>query len=365
MGVVLLSSYRCNILITIILVFFTLILLKITPNAESKTPQSIKVKTEFLENISGNNKFIFNVNIENNIGGVVKEFFIEQNNKVIPVGTYHISDNNYIIVVNSNDKSNKLEGVPLGVNIIVNRSEQIVKSIGKLSGENKKFVSGQVVGEPTLLYNNQDKIMIAIEINDPWDTLKSVQSTLVYPEFRKDFNTLFETKYIVSSNKLKQYVYITMEGFPFNKSFKFNISLLFQKSLNDIILRSVDKIFLYNFDTDKLIEDFIKLTYSTLLSRNIDNKTLKSCKEKLISNKISPSSFILDLVKSKEFTVLKISDEDFINKVYKIIFNRQPDKDGMNYWLGQIKKSSRVSVLEQILKSDEYIKLMNELGLKA
>lgn len=339
-------------------------LVRIVPRALNIDSEQLKVKSKFLENISGANRFIFRMKIEDGIDGIVKEFFIENDNKITPIPTYQISDSDYIVIINSNDGSTSISDVKLGINTIVNRSQQTIKSVATLSAENKNFRSGKVLGEPTLLYHKQNKISVAVEIDDPWDTLKNVQTTLVYPDLRADFNTSFEVKHILISDTLKQYVYITLEGFELNKPLKFSINFLFQKSMNDVSLRSVSKIFAYNFDVNNLVEELVKNVYSTLLGKNITTSKLKEYKSDLISQKISPSDFIISIVQGSEFSRLNISDGEFINRIYKIILDRDADKDGKEFWIGEIKKTSRIDVLKKMLTSDEYIRRMKELGLK-
>ena len=99
---------------------------------------------------------------------------------------------------------------------------------------------------------------MAVEIDDPWDMLKSVQAMLVYPELRSNFNTTFEVKYILVSGELKQYAYIYLEGFPSNNPLKITLNLLFQKSLNDGSINKVTKIFLHNFQKKNIVYNFIR-----------------------------------------------------------------------------------------------------------
>lgn len=241
-----------NIFIFCILTTISIFLrVNITPSANQK----VKASVNFLDEMSGGNKFIFNVNIESKIDGTIKEFFIEDGQKLSPVSTYEISKNNYVIVVNHNSKDFSIDNVKLGVTIVKNRVEGLVKSIALLNGKNTSFKSGQVINDPVLLYHDQDKINIAIEIYDPWDTLKNVQSIVVYPEIIKDFEVNFEKKYVTVGGKLKQFVYVSFKGFKENQVLKFNINLLFQRSMNDVSLKAVNKTFFYNFDLNNIVLD--------------------------------------------------------------------------------------------------------------
>ncbi len=53
----------------------------------------------------------------------------------------------------------------------------------------------------------------------------------------------------------------------------------------------------------------------------------------------------------------------FVTKVYKVILDRDPDDDGKIIGLVKL-KTSRDAVLKQMLTCDEYLRLMQEIGLK-
>ncbi len=357
-------SCRSKIL-TAIFTFFLFFMIGAKTTASSNNSSKVEVSTEFLENISGGNKFVFNVGIDSDLNGVVKEFFVEDGQKVIPVSTYELSKNKYVIVVTLGSKEYSINNLKLGVTLVVNRSEENVRGIASLSAENKTFKGGQAVGDPVLLYNEQDKITIAIEIDDPWDTLKNVQATLVYPEFTKDFNMSFEKKHLIVSGKLKQYVYIVMGNFKEREVLKFNLNLLFQRGLNDVSLRGESKTFLYNFNVEDIVEDIIRSVYMNLMNRQATDSEISKYSKSLIDNFMSTTKFVKSIIDSKEFKNISMSDGDFVTRIYKITLKRLPDEDGKSFWVNEIKKTSRSNVLVQMFKSDEYVRLMSEIGLAA
>ncbi|BAK80138.1 hypothetical protein MOUSESFB_0996 [Candidatus Arthromitus sp. SFB-mouse-Yit] len=359
-----LSKCKHKVFTLFIAMFLVLSIFTVRPNANTIDSNSITVKTKFLGELSGKNRFIFSVDVEKNINGVIKEFFIEIDNKIVPVSTYQISENKYIIIVNPNTKSYNINNVKLGVNVIVNRSQESIKGIASLTAKNEKFRAAKVVGDPRLLYYNQNQIVLAVEIDDPWDMLKSVQAMLVYPELRSNFNTTFEVKYILVSGELKQYAYIYLEGFPSNNPLKITLNLLFQKSLNDGSINKVTKIFLHNFQKKNIVENLVQNIYTTLLGRKPSSAELKNNTQELIDKTLSVSTLIIKIIHSNEFQNKQISDQDFVTKVYKVILDRDPDDDGKNYWVGEVKKTSRDAVLKQMLTCDEYLRLMQEIGLK-
>lgn len=345
-------------------IFIVLFVLVFEQKVNAIDSKDIIVKTKFLEELSGKNKFIFSVDIEKKVDGVIKEFFIEVDNKITPINTYQISDNKYIIIINQNTKSYDIENVKLGVNVVINRSQESIKEIATLSAKNENFRSSSVIGDPRLLYYNQNQIVLAVEIDDPWDMLKSVQSVLVYPELVTNSSTTFEIKYVMVSGELKQYVYIYLDGFPSNQPLKFNLSLLFQNELDDVSINKINKTFLYNFSTKEIIEEFVINIYSTLLKRNPTTTELKNNVQALINKTLSPSTLIINIVESGEFQNKLMSNGEFINRVYRVILNRDPDDDGKKYWVSEVKRTSRQDVLKQMLTCEEYVRMMNELGLK-
>lgn len=349
----------------LIVTVFCLMAIGIKVQASPDNSQKIKVTTEFLDEMSGGNKFIFKVKLDEEINGVVKGFFIEEGKKMVPVATYEISNKNYIIVVTPSSKEFSINNVNLGITTVVNRAEKNIEGVALLNAKNVKFKTGQVISEPMLSYHDQDTITVAVQIDDPWDTLKNVQAILVYPDLRKDFEVSFEKKYVLVSDKLKQFVYINMKSFKDTQVLKFNLNLLFQLGLNDVSLGSVNKVFAYNFDSEKIVEEFIESVYSNLLGRKPTSVEIKKYLKSLTNNSISSTNFIIGIVQGNEFKNIGMSNPDFVEKIYKIIFNRIPDNNGKDFWVNELKKSSRVDVLKEILKSDEYIRTMKEIGITA
>ena len=336
----------------------------ITVHASSSDNKQIKANIKFLDELSGNNKFVFNINIIEDFGGNIKEFYIEEGQKIIPVSTYEIEKNKYVIVV-SHGKNTKISDVNLGATVIIERSEENVSNIGVLNAENKTFKKGKVVSKPTLLYSEQDKIVLAIQIDDAWDTLKNVQAILVYPEFTKEFEVSYEKRYRVVSGELRQFVYINLGSFKEDESLKFRISLFFQNGLNDVSLTEVTSDFLYNFDEKTAVKSLIESVYESLLLRNPKSSEINKNLTDFMNQKISFTNFIVNIVSSNEFKNTNISDDEFIDKIYKIILNRVPDNDGKKFWIDEIKKHSRTDILKQMLKANEYVRRMKEINIEA
>ena len=72
--------------------------------------------------------------------------------------------------------------------------------------------------------------------------------------------------------------------------------------------------------------------------------------------------FITNLIYEKEFIEKNYSDYDFINILYKIIFEREPDNEGLKFWINKYKEKkielgtskAQKYVIDSFLDSDEF-----------
>ena len=74
-----------------------------------------------------------------------------------------------------------------------------------------------------------------------------------------------------------------------------------------------------------------------------------SLKEKLVLD------FLDTIISSKEFGTKNISDLELVKILYKALLNREPDNQGYNGWLDNLKKGkSREYVLSGFINSNEF-----------
>lgn len=327
----------------------------------------ISADVEFLEESSGKNNFLFRVKLKGNNDSIVKNFFVENHGDIVAVNTYEISSDEYIIEYISPNQKTSIKNVKLGVTIFTNRSEQHIKGIGNLTAENniENFRSGQVLSEPFLLYHDGEKITIALKVDDPWNTLKNVQATLVYPDFSTEIYTTSEKRYVLSGGEIRQYVYVYLNGFKSQDILKFKINLFFQPNYNDVSLKRVEKDFLYNYDKDEVIKIFINQVYGSFLGRQASVAELGSNLLALKNKTLTASNFILNIVNSEEFKNRAITDSQFIEMLYLSMLNHLPDEQGNKFWLEQIKNISRMGVLNQMLLNTEFIRRMEVINVQA
>lgn len=115
------------------------------------------------------------------------------------------------------------------------------------------------------------------------------------------------------------------------------------------------------------IKGYIKKMYRNALSREADEEGLNFYVSKLESKEMTGAQVIGYIVlESPEFTNRQLEDEDFIDILYKIIFNREPDEEGKNYWLIKCKEGySRRWILANMLQAptNEYYHICERLGI--
>lgn len=118
-----------------------------------------------------------------------------------------------------------------------------------------------------------------------------------------------------------------------------------------------DKVF-DNFYLSKFIDNFYHLAFD----RNPDYNGKVFWYNKLNNHEESIRYFITNLLSEQEFINKNYSDDKFVDILYKIIFERDPDREGYNFWVNKYKeKKNEVGVqqaqryvVDNFLNSDEF-----------
>ncbi len=102
-------------------------------------------------------------------------------------------------------------------------------------------------------------------------------------------------------------------------------------------------------------EAFIERFYNIVLARRADLAGLEYWNEQLRSRKKSAKDIALGFFFSKEFKDKNLSDEDFLTIVYRTLMNREPDKEGMDFWKKKLKEGkTREYIVKAFLDSPEF-----------
>ena len=117
---------------------------------------------------------------------------------------------------------------------------------------------------------------------------------------------------------------------------------------------------------DGQLSGYVEKLYTTILGRASEpagcDYWKKAIKE---GNEMDAAKAASQFFQSKEYKDKNKSDEEFLLDVYAMFFGREPDPEGYNYWLDNLKneKVSRVWLIEAGFgKSDEFKKILKGFG---
>ena len=104
--------------------------------------------------------------------------------------------------------------------------------------------------------------------------------------------------------------------------------------------------------------------YQQTLNRQPDPQGLASWVNGLKSGELSGANVARNFIFSQEFTNKNLSNEQFLNVMYKAFFNRAPDPGGYSGWLAELESGkSREYVLAGFVNSQEFNNLCQEYGI--
>ena len=106
------------------------------------------------------------------------------------------------------------------------------------------------------------------------------------------------------------------------------------------------------------IGDFVRRLYEVVLNRDADINGLMDWRSRLVNQEETGAQVAWGFVMSTEFKNRKLSDEQFVDVMYKTCFDRAADAAGKEYWLSELKQGfSREYVLRGFVESAEFGKL--------
>ncbi len=116
---------------------------------------------------------------------------------------------------------------------------------------------------------------------------------------------------------------------------------------------------------DSDIRKFVERLYSTCLDRGSDVDGIDYWSKVLYDHERTGASVAVDFVFSEEYLSKNASDEEFLKMLYYAFFDREPDKEGMDYWLFQMKNSgcTRRKIFECFVNSQEFYDICDNFGI--
>mgnify|MGYP003295998778 CR=1 FL=1 len=119
-----------------------------------------------------------------------------------------------------------------------------------------------------------------------------------------------------------------------------------------------------NIKPNKKVTDFASRLYTTCLGRDAEKAGLEYWAGELANMRVTGTTAAQGFFFSKEFIDAKLSDKEFVNRLYKTFMGREADKAGFDYWLGEMKNgSTRETVFMGFATAPEFANLCNEAGI--
>ncbi len=114
-----------------------------------------------------------------------------------------------------------------------------------------------------------------------------------------------------------------------------------------------------------LLESFVERLYLLILERMFDGSGRAYWTNELLSGKKSASDIVKNFFHSKEFLDKNITNKRFVYLSYMAILNRQPDKNGWDFWVSKLENNAtRDDIINGFLSSKEFEKLASEYSIK-
>ena len=133
-----------------------------------------------------------------------------------------------------------------------------------------------------------------------------------------------------------------------------------KKEANTDIKESIDE---KDYENKKVFQ-FVKRMYEIVLERTPDGKGLREWYDTLVSGTNTGADIMNGFFFSKEFLDKNYTEEEYIHRLYRAIFNREADAEGMNTWTTAFSDGvSRRFVCNGFLGSDEYNKMCTSYGI--
>ena len=115
---------------------------------------------------------------------------------------------------------------------------------------------------------------------------------------------------------------------------------------------------------NNLIDSFVKRFYQFALNRDYDPNGLFDWRTKLSDRSLAAADIARGFIHSQEFKNRNLSDEDFLDVLYRAFFNREVDPAGKSHWLSLLSSGhSREYIVEEFIKSAEFKNLADTYGI--
>lgn len=112
------------------------------------------------------------------------------------------------------------------------------------------------------------------------------------------------------------------------------------------------------------VENFVERAYSEILNRESDADGKKYWVSGINTGKQSGASIIANFIHSQEYREMNKSDADYVEDLYKSCLGRTSDPDGKAFWIQQLASGkTRDEVMAGFINSKEYSQICDVYGI--
>lgn len=112
------------------------------------------------------------------------------------------------------------------------------------------------------------------------------------------------------------------------------------------------------------VENFVERAYSEILNRESDADGKNYWVNGINSGKQSGASIIANFIHSQEYRERNKSDADYVEDLYKSCLGRNSDPDGKDFWIQQLASGkTRDEVMAGFINSKEYSQICDVYGI--
>lgn len=109
---------------------------------------------------------------------------------------------------------------------------------------------------------------------------------------------------------------------------------------------------------------FVARLYNVALGRDYDVAGYNDWCQKLITGEMTGGRVAFGFIFSPEFVNKNLSNEEYVNTLYSVFFNRSADEAGFNNWVSQLNSGvSRESVMDGFVNSTEWANVCISFGI--
>lgn len=112
--------------------------------------------------------------------------------------------------------------------------------------------------------------------------------------------------------------------------------------------------------------DFVKRLYRIGLGRNPDNVGLADWTNRLLSGKETGAQVVCGFVFSEEYKGKNVSNQQYVEMLYRLVFNREADSVGRADWVSRLSRGvTRGHVLAGFINSKEFREMCQDYSIQA